>query len=98
MGNETFSSALDTFKDAPKKIGKDLAANFNMPSYVAFRVIDVLKRFNVTLVSDFSKALTEKLGFIHTDDIDNYIKTLKGTGYIIPYAENILPVLDESNR
>ena len=96
VGNQTFSSVLSTYKDDPKKLGKELAKSFNMPSYVAFRVIDVLKRFNVTLISDFSKTQTEALGFKYIDNIDKYIKSLKGKGYIIPFAENILPVLDNS--
>jgi len=70
-----------------------------MPSYIAFRVIDVLKRFDVTLISNFSKKETEELGFKYTDDIDRYInKSLKGKGYIIPFAENILPVVNNSNK
>jgi len=93
VGNDTFSSVLNTFKDDPEKLGKELAVNFNMPSYVAFRVMDILKRFNVTLVSDFSKTQTESFGFKYTDSVDRYIKSLKGKGYIIPFAENILPVL-----
>jgi len=96
VGNDTFSSVLKIFKDDSKKIGRELVLNFNMPSYVAFRVIDVLKRFEVTLVSDFSKFKTEELGFNYTDDIDGYTENLKGKGYIIPFAENILPVLDNS--
>jgi nickel-dependent lactate racemase len=96
VGNETFSSVLYTFKNDPQKLGKELAQNFNMPSYIAFRVMDILKRFNVTLMSDFSKSQTEALGFKYTYTIETYIKNLKGKGYIIPFAENILPVLDLS--
>lgn len=96
VGNETFSSVLKTFKNDPQKIGKQLTKNFNMPSYVAFRVIDVLNRFNVTLISDFSKPQAEELGFNYTNNVDGYIKNLKGKGYIIPFAENILPVMDSS--
>ncbi len=93
-GNDTFSSVLNTFRNVPEKLGKKLVTNFNMPSYVAFRVMDILKRFNVTLVSDFSKPKTESFGFNYTDSVDNYIKGLKGKGYIIPFAENILPVIE----
>ncbi|MDA3788233.1 MAG: nickel-dependent lactate racemase [Desulfobacula sp.] len=96
VGNETFSSVRYTFKNDPQKLGKELAQNFNMPSYIAFRVMDILKRFNVTLMSDFSKSQTEALGFKYTYTIETYIKNLKGKGYIIPFAENILPVLDLS--
>jgi hypothetical protein len=96
VGNETFSSVLNTFKNDPEKLGKELAQNFNMPSYVAFRVMYILNRFYVTIVSDFSKSHTEILGFKYTDSIDRYIKNLKGNGYIIPFAENILPVFYNS--
>jgi len=96
VGNETFSSVLNTFKDEPERLGRRLTQNFDMPSYVAFRVMDILKQFNVTLISDFSKRETESLGFKYTDSIDNYIERLNGKGYIIPFAENILPVSDSS--
>ena len=96
VGNETFSSVLNTFKDEPEKLGRKLTENFTMPSYVAFRVVDILKRFDVTLISDLSKLKTESLGFKYTDSIENYIECLKGKGYIIPFAENILPVLEAS--
>ncbi len=95
VGNETFSSVLKTYKDAPHKLGTKLVEKFNMPSYVALRVLDILKRFKVTLVSDFSKSETKSLGFSYTDNMDDYIKNLKGKGYVIPFAENILPVVKE---
>ncbi|MDA8134720.1 MAG: nickel-dependent lactate racemase [Desulfobacteraceae bacterium] len=91
-GNETFSSVLKKYKGKPEKLGLELAETFDMAAYVAFRVLDILKRFNVTLISDFSKSETEALGFHHTDDVDHYIQHLKGKGYVIPFAENILPV------
>ncbi|MCM2287029.1 MAG: nickel-dependent lactate racemase [Desulfobacula sp.] len=91
-GNETFSSVLKAYKGKPEKLGLELAETFDMAAYVAFRVLDILKRFNVTLISDFSKSETEALGFHHTDDVDHYIQHLKGKGYVIPFAENILPV------
>ena len=93
VGNETFSSVLKNFKDDPRKIGKELVKNFNMPSYVAFRVIDILKRFNITLVSDLGKVRTKSLGFQYSDQIETYVQDLKGKGYIIPFAENILPLV-----
>lgn len=96
IGNTVFGEGLKKYKNNLKKIGEKLVKEFNMPSYVAFRVIDVLKRFDVTLISNFSKIQTEELGFKYTDNIDRYIKNLKGKGYIIPFAENILPVLDDS--
>ncbi len=95
IGNKTFEKILKKYRKNPEKIGAKLVNQFDMPSYVAFRVIDVLKRFDVTLVSNFSKQETEELGFKYTDDIDRYInKSLKGAGYIIPFAENVLPVLN----
>lgn len=92
VGNETFSSVLKRYKGNPEKLGLELAVTFDMAAYVAFRVLDILKRFNVTLVSDFSKSETEALGFLHTDNMDDYVQNLKGKGYVIPFAENILPV------
>jgi nickel-dependent lactate racemase len=92
VGNETFSSVLKAYKGNPEKLGLELAATFDMAAYVAFRVLDILKRFNVTLVSDFSKSETEALGFHHTGNLDHYVQNLKGKGYVIPFAENILPV------
>jgi nickel-dependent lactate racemase len=92
VGNETFSSVLKRYKGNPEKLGLELAVTFDMAAYVAFRVLDILKRFNVTLVSDFSKSETEALGFRHTGNLDHYVQNLKGKGYVIPFAENILPV------
>lgn len=91
-GNKTFSSVLKAYKSNPEKLGLELADTFDMAAYVAFRVLDILKRFNVTLVSDFSKSDTEALGFHHTDNLDHYVQNLKGKGYVIPFAENILPI------
>lgn len=91
-GNDTFASVLKSFRGEPEKLGLALAEKFDMPAYVAFRVLDILKRFRVTLVSGFSKSETEALGFHHTDDVDLYIQDLKGKGYVIPFAENILPL------
>ena len=92
-GNETFSSVLKNYKDNPEKLGLELAVKFNMAAYVAFRVLDILKRFNVTLISDLSQSETEALGFHYIDHVDHYIQNLKGKGYVIPFAENILPVV-----
>lgn len=92
VGNETFSAVLKAYKGNPEKLGLALAETFDMAAYVAFRVLDILKRFNVTLVSDFSKSDTEALGFHHIGNMDHYVQNLKGKGYVIPFAENILPV------
>lgn len=93
VGSDAFGEALIKYRDDPQTLGRELTANFTMPLYVAFRVIGVLKRFNVTLVSDFNKTQTEGFGFNYVDDFENYVKKLEGTGYIIPFAENILPVV-----
>ncbi len=94
VGNDTFSSVLINYKNDPKAIGKKLAQEFDMPSYVAFRVIDLLNRYHITLISDLPGHLTRELGFDYTDDLDKAIQDVKGEGYIIPFAENILPVPD----
>ena len=95
VGNLVFSSVLKKYKGHPEKIGKELVLHFNMPSYVAYRVVDILNRFQVTLVSDLDRNETEALGFGYTDGIETYIQQLEGKGYIIPFAENILPVVKE---
>ncbi len=94
VGNNTIEGALIKYKDNPEKLGEKLLKQFDMPSYVAFRLINILNRFDVTLISSLSKKQTQELGFSYTDDIETYIKSLKGKGYIIPFAENILPVLE----
>lgn len=96
IGNAVFGNILEKYRNHPEEIGETLVKEFNMPSYVAFRVIDILNRFEVTLISDFTKDQTRTLGFHHTDTPDDYVRALKGKGYIIPFAENILPVLEPS--
>lgn len=92
-GNADFAEALKCYKDAPEKLGDLLAAEFSMPGYVAFRVLDLQKRFTITLVSDFSEEETRQLGFQYAENIETYINQLDGKGYFIPWAENILPVM-----
>lgn len=53
----------------------------------------ILTRFRVTLISSLSRQETEALGFYYTDNLSNYLQALEGSGYIIPSAENILPLL-----
>jgi hypothetical protein len=65
-----------------------------MPSYVAFRVLDILNRFEVSLISNFSRSQTLGFGFKYVDQIENYVKKLEGKGYIVPFAENILPIVE----
>ncbi len=98
VGNSLFADTLIKFKHSPGKIGNDLVEKFNMPVYVALRVMDILNRFNVTLYSDFPEQDTLDLGFCYTHDIDLAIKNLSGKGFIIPFAENILPVLVETKQ
>ena len=95
VGNKTFSSVLKNFKDNPQEIGKELTVKFNMPAYVAFRVLDIQNRFKVTLVSDFDEEKTTSLGFHYSKQIEAYVRNLKGKGYIIPFAENILPLVKQ---
>jgi hypothetical protein len=64
-----------------------------MPSYVAFRVLEILKRFSVSLVSDLAESQIQPMGFSHVENIENYLDELQGQGYIIPYAENVLPLV-----
>lgn len=95
VGNEKFSKALNLYKNDPWKLGRKLAAEFDMPSYIAFRLINILKRFDVMLVSDLSEKLTLDLSFNFTHNIEEYVKNLKGKGFVIPFAENIFPVADK---
>ncbi len=97
VGNRSFASAIEKFKTDPKPLGIKLTKEFNMPAYVAFRVIDLLIRFNITLVSDLTRQQTSCLGFNFSDNLDETINRLKGKGYIIPFAENILPVVKDSH-
>ncbi len=92
IGNQTFASALEEFKDTPEKLGKNLTQKFSMPAYVALRVIDLMKRFSITLVSDLDETTTRSLGFGYTEDPQTYVDALVNRGYIIPFAENILPL------
>ncbi len=89
-GNPVFARMLNQFRKNPEGLGQRLVSDFDMPSYVALRVIDILNRFRVTLVSKFDEKQTKELGFDHTDNMEHYAKNLIGKGYIIPYAENIL--------
>jgi nickel-dependent lactate racemase len=95
IGNVEFGEALKTFEGNMNVLGKKLVEKFSMPSYVAYRIIDILSRYNVTLVSNFSREETKALGFKYTDSIEEYTRNLKGKGYIIPSAENILPIIED---
>ncbi|MCG8642033.1 MAG: nickel-dependent lactate racemase [Desulfobacterales bacterium] len=93
VGNPEFESVLKQYANRTETIGSRLLKRFSMPAYVAFRVLDLLNRFDITLVSDLSKQETTALGFGYVENPDDYVERLEGRGYIIPFAENILPVL-----
>jgi lactate racemase len=91
VGNREFARALQTYRTCPEDLGKALTQSFHMPSYVAFRLMDLLNRFAVSLVSDLPDDLVRDLGFIPVTDIHAWTETLTGKGYVIPFGENILP-------
>lgn len=95
VGNDEFGEALKTYRGNASELGKKLVEEFTMPLYGAYRIIDILSRYNVTLVSKFSREETEEFGFNYTDDIEEYVRNLQGKGYVIPSAENILPFIEE---
>lgn len=95
VGSPSFAAVLKDCRGRPEKIGKELVRHFSMPSYVAFRTLSLLKSHRITLVSDLSRAETEALGFNYAEDIRRYVENLEGRGYIVPYAENILPLAEE---
>jgi len=90
IGNLVFARMLKEFRKNPAGLGQRLVSNFDMPSYVALRVIDILNRFEVTLASTLNEEQTRELGFEYLDNMNSYLKNLSGKGYIIPFAENIL--------
>ncbi len=95
VGNVEFGETLKTYRENVSALGKKLVEKYTMPSYVAYRIIDILSRYNVTLISKLSREETEALGFNYTDDIEEYVSNLQGKGYVIPSAENILPFIKE---
>jgi len=92
IGMKEFNHALTNFRGNGSELGKKLTGNFSMLSYVAIRLIDILARFKVTLISNLTHSETEALGFNYTSDLDALIKKQHGKGYVIPSGENILPV------
>lgn len=94
-GNDIFGETLKSYKGDKRLLGKGLTDSFTMPSYIAFRVLDLLDRFEVSLISNLSPQQTEDLGFNYVEDLQIYVNNLQGKGYVIPYAENILPVIGE---
>jgi lactate racemase len=91
VGNPEFAKALQAYRTCPEDLGKALTRSFHMPSYVAFRLMDLLNRFAVSLVSDLPETLVRDLGFIPVTDIQTWTASLTGKGYVIPFGENILP-------
>jgi lactate racemase len=91
VGNPDFAKALQTYCTCPADLGKTLTRSFHMPSYVAFRLMDLLNRFAVSLVSDLPDDLVRDLGFTPVFDIQAWTASLTGKGYVIPFGENILP-------
>ncbi|HCY83865.1 MAG TPA: nickel-dependent lactate racemase [Desulfobacteraceae bacterium] len=91
VGNAEFADALQRFKGNPGDLGRQLAQDFRMPAYVALRVIDILQRYEVTLVSNLDEKETHALGFAYTASPRDWIWSRTGNGYVIPFAENILP-------
>lgn len=91
VGNGEFQEALIRYNADPQALGRKLARDFRMPAYVAFRAMDLLARYRVFLVSDLGEDLTRRLGFGYIGDVSEVETRFQGRGYVIPYAENILP-------
>jgi lactate racemase len=98
VGNSLFESALQKYHDNCDLLGRKLATSFDMPSYVAYRVIELQKRFKITLVSSLSEETTCALGFNFIDNLEIYLNNLTGKGYVIPFAENILPIVGRAEE
>ncbi|MFX1519743.1 MAG: nickel-dependent lactate racemase [Promethearchaeota archaeon] len=95
VGNAEFGEMLKTYRGNMSALGEKLVDKFTMPSYVAYRIVDILSRYNVTLMSKLSREETEAFGFNYTDDIEEYVRNLQGKGYVILSAENILPFMKD---
>ncbi|HKK98899.1 MAG TPA: lactate racemase domain-containing protein, partial [Desulfotignum sp.] len=91
VGNPDFAKALETYRTCPEALGKALTRSFHMSSYVAYRLMDLLNRFAIFLVSDLPDDLVRNLGFTPVTDIQAWTAALTGQGYVIPFGENILP-------
>jgi hypothetical protein len=52
-----------------------------------------LNRFQITLLSGLSGQETCELGFKFIENSEIYVNNLTGKGYVIPFAENILPIV-----
>jgi hypothetical protein len=62
--------------------------------------MNLLNRFDVSLVSGLPDDLVRDLGFTPVTDARAWITALTGSGYVIPFGENILPrvLLPASSR
>ncbi|THB72438.1 MAG: nickel-dependent lactate racemase [Desulfobacteraceae bacterium] len=98
VGNPVFASALEIFRNDIETLGKRLTTDFSMPAYVAFRVIDLMQRFKITLASDLPQDVAHRTGFTILKDPVQYISELNGRGYVIPFAENILPIVGRKDN
>ncbi len=90
-GNPEFAQTLKTYRTCPEDLGKTLTQSFHMPSYEAFRLMDLLHRFDVSLVSDLPGDQVRYLGFFPVNDIQAWTTALTGIGYVIPFGETFSP-------
>ena len=93
VGNTEFERMLRAHHHEPEALGEQLSESFSMPTYVACRVASILRCYRVILVSSLSRADTESLGFQFPESIDRCVADLEGRGYVIPFSENVLPVV-----
>lgn len=98
VGNPVFADALIAHKSTPAVLGRRLAEQFDMPAYVALRLMDLLQHYRITLVSDLDPALVKDLGFNTIVDAQACVNALEGQGHLIPFAENILPIPEADAR
>jgi nickel-dependent lactate racemase len=98
VGNPEFARTLTAYRTCPEDLGKALIRSFHMPAYVAFRLMDLLHRFDVSLVSDLPGDLVRELGFTPVTDVRAWTTALTGNGYVIPFGENILPRVSPPGR
>jgi len=92
MGNQVFAETLANYQGKKNVLGRELAEKFSMPAYIAFRVLDLQERFEIDMLSTLGKSEVERLGFNYVEDFGEYVNNLQGKGYVIPFAENILPI------
>lgn len=93
VGNQDFAKVLQIYHTRPGNLGKMLTRNFHMPSYVAFRLMELLNRYTISLMSELPPDMVRDLGIAPVFDIPAYTAALTGSGYVIPFGENILPMV-----